>query len=104
MSKNVASNKYFLNLLLSTSKEQALALLYTPTNEQLLLLQEIAFNILKLPLPKKAQHYVSKKRKLFQRLASGKLSNSIRRSIIEKNADYILQVLLALRQQLNEIQ
>lgn len=104
MSKNLKNNTQFLQLLLSTSKEQALALLYTATKEQILLLTEIALNILQLPLPNKAQHYVTKKKKLFQRLASAKVSKVSKQSIIDKNANYILQVLLSLKQQLTDLQ
>lgn len=104
MSKNLVNNKHFLALLLSTSKEQALALLYTLTRQQLVLLSEIAFNVLDLPLPNKAQHYVTKKKKLFERIASSKTSTAAKRSAIEKHANYILQVLLALKQQLSEVQ
>ena len=104
MSKNVQNNKSFLDLLLNTSKEQALALLYTLTKPQLALITEIAYNILELPLPTKAQSHINKKKKLFQRLGSAKVSNSSKQAAIEKNASVILHVLHALRQQLSELQ
>ena len=104
MSRNITNNKHFLELLLSTSKQQALALLYTATNQQILLLSEIAHNILQLPLPKKAEHYVTKRKKLFEALANTKRNLALKRSSIDKNADYILQVLLALKQQLSALQ
>ena len=104
MTKNIVNNKNFLELILTTSKEQALALLHTATKEQQLLISEIAHNIFDLPLPKKAKYYVTKKRKLFERIASKKLSRTKKNSLIQKNAKYILLLLWALKPQLSELQ
>ena len=104
MSKNLIANKHFLQLLLSTSREQALSLLHTTTKDQLLLISEIAQNILQLPLPKKAKHYLGKKKKLIERIASKKLAQSKKLSLIQKNAKYLYLLLLALRLQLSELQ
>lgn len=104
MSKNVINNQNFLSLLLSTSKEQAIALLQTSTKDQLLLIAEIAHNILQLPLPKKAKHYVNKKKKIIERLADKKLSQTRKFSLVEKNAQFLLQLLLSIKSQLNELQ
>ena len=104
MSKNLIENQHFLQLLLSTTKDQALALLQTVTKDQLLLISEIAANILQLELPKKAQFYVKQKKKLIERLASKKLSRSKKVSSLQKNAKFILQLLWSLRLQLSELQ
>lgn len=104
MSRNVINNKHFLALILSTTKEQALALLNTITKDQILLLSEIAKNILELPLPTKARHYVSKKKRLIERIANKTLSHSKKVTLLKKNAKYILQLLLAIKLQLIELQ
>ena len=103
-SKNLRINKTFLDLLLSTSTEQALALLDTATKDQLLLISEIAKNILRLPLPnRKAELYVAKRKKLFQTLANKSLSRARKIKTIRRNANHIMHVLLALKQQLSEL-
>lgn len=104
MSKHLLDNKSFLDLLLSTSTEQALSLLQTVTKDQLLLLSEIAKNILVLPLPKRGQLYVNKKKKLFVRLADKKLSRTKKLSLVHKNARYLLNTLLSLKAQLQSLQ
>ena len=104
MSKKLIANRHFLELLLSTSREQALTLLTTVTKEQVLLIAEIAYNILQLPLPKKAKYYVNKKKKLIERLASKKLSLKKRTALITKNAKYLMLLLWALKQQFSELQ
>ena len=103
MSKNFIDNKAFLELLLSTSKKQAVSLLQTTTKEQLLLLSEIFFNILNLPLPKTARQYVTKKKKLIQRLASKKTNKSQKLSLIKKHSRFLQQLLFVLKRQLNEL-
>ena len=104
MSENLIENKHFLALLLSTSREQAIALLQTVTKEQLLLISEIAQNILHLPLPKKAKYYVTKKKKLLERIASKQLSRSKKSSLISKNASYLMLLMWSLKTQSNELQ
>lgn len=104
MSKHLIENKHYLALLLSTSKAQALALLQTTTKEQLLLIAEIAHNLQHLILPRKAKHYVTRKKRLFERLASKKISRSVKLSLVQKNAKYILDLLWSLKAQLSELQ
>lgn len=104
MSKNIIENKHYLTLLLSTTaKAQALALLQTATKEQILLLSEIALNLTHLELPKKAKFYVSKKKKLLERLSSKTLARSRKQALIQKNAKFILDLLLSLKSQLSEL-
>lgn len=104
MSKNLIENRSFLDLILTTSRDQALSLLHTITKEQLLLISEISYNILHLPLPKKAKYYVSRKKKLFERLASRTLSRTKKLTLIKKNAKHILQLLWSLKQKFSELQ
>ena len=104
MTKNLVDNTHFLNLLLSTSREQGVALLQTITKEQLLLVSEIAKNIQLLPLPKKAKYLVTKKKKLVTRIADRNLSRTKKLPLIRKNAVYVLSLLLSLKAQLSELQ
>lgn len=104
MSKHFLKNKEFLHLILHTSNDQALALIDTITPEQIELLSEIAFNILKLPLPKKAKHLVNSKILLFRRLADKKTSKDKKKRLLHKNAKHILLTLWAIRPQLQQLQ
>ena len=104
MSKNIIENKSFLNLLLTTTREQALALLDSITPNQQLLIIEIIKNVLNLNLPKKAKFYVNKKHKLFERIASKKISKTVTRRLIQKNSSHLLLTLWALKQQLSDLQ
>ena len=69
MSQTLQQNKEFLHLLLNTSKNQAVALLFTITKSQLDLLTEILFNLLQLPLPLKAQRIVRKNQKVLEAIS-----------------------------------
>ena len=104
MTKHLINNTPYLNLILSTSQEQALALLHTATPDQALFISEIAKNVLQLPLPKKAQHYVNKRKSLYKQLSKKTLSKQNRLRIIRKNAKHLLTLLLSLREQLSELQ
>lgn len=104
MSKNLYQNRTFLELLLSTSSEQALVLLSTATKEQLLLLSEIFFNLLRLPLPRKAQYLVKKRKRLLERLVKAKANQRQRSLLVRKHSKFILQLLLSVKQQLNDLQ
>lgn len=100
MSKLVKQHREFLQLLLNTSKDQAAALLDTVTPEQVHLLSEIAFNLLQLPLSKKGQTLINKKKTLFEFLASKKQTKEQKRKRIRKHYKYILTTLWALKQHL----
>ena len=105
MSTNISKNKSFLDLLLTTSREQALSLLQAVTPSQGLLLTEIAYNLLleEVPLPKKITNYIKKHRKLFVRIANSKLSATRKQKAIQKDARHVLFVLLALKEQLTSL-
>ena len=103
MTKLLINNKNYLELLLSTSREQALTLLHTATAEQGLMISEIAKNILHLPLPKQAKRYVKSKKSLLRHLARRSLSKRERQRIIRKHAKYLLQVFWSLREPFYEL-
>ena len=105
MSTNISKNKSFLDLLLTTSREQALSLLQAVTPSQGLLLTEIAYNLLleEVPLPKKITNYIKKHRKLFERIANSKLSATRKQKAVKKDARHVLFVLSALREQLTSL-
>ena len=104
MSKNVVKNRQYLFLLLNTSKDQAVALIDTATPDQIALLSEIAYNILRLPLDKAASSLVKKNKTLFEQLATAKLSNSRKQLLLSKHYKSLLMTLWALKSQLMQLQ
>ena len=104
MSKHFSKNREFLHLILHSTKDQAVALIDTITPDQALLLSEIAHNVLQLPLPKKAQHLVNTKRKLFIKIADKKTTKDTKKRIIRKHFKHLLLTLWAIRPQLDQLQ
>lgn len=69
MSKNLIKNTNFLKLLLTTSKQQGIQLLKTVTDSQILLLSEIAHNLITLKHIKNIGKIISKRRRLLSKLS-----------------------------------
>ena len=74
MSKTIREEKHFLGLLINTSKDQARALLYTVTPNQVLAISEIDHNLLILPLPPTLKVIIERRRKVLQKLANKSIS------------------------------
>lgn len=104
MSQTLQQNKEFLHLLLNTSKNQAVALLFTITKSQLDLLTEILFNLLQLPLPLKAQRIVRKNQKVLEAISRKQTPQSKKQSLIKKHYRNILLLLWAVKNQLETLQ
>ena len=101
MTKNLLNNKPFLELFLNTSRQQAVELLKTVTDEQLLLLSEIAKNLFKLPLPNTAaKRNVEHRKVLFQQLANKRVSKRKKRQAIIRHRMHILKTLYSLKPEL----
>ena len=103
MSKHISKNKHFLSLLLNTSDDQAIALLYTVTPEQLLLISEIAHNLLELPLNKKAAHLLKQKKRFFENIAHKKLAQAQKKRLLHRHSEHLLATLLAVKGQLEQL-
>ena len=104
MSKHLVKNRDYLMLLLNTSKNQAVALIDSATTEQIALLSEIAYNLLRLPLGKKAARLVKSKQQVFDQLAKKGLGLEQKQRLLRKNYKLILTVLWELKQQLQQLQ
>ena len=104
MSQTLQQNKEFLHLLLNTTKDQAVALLFTITKSQLDLLTEIVFNLLQLPLPLKARRIVKKSQKVLEAISRKHTSQSRKQSLIRKHYRHILYLLWAVKDQLETLQ
>ena len=103
MSKHLQQNKAFLSLILNSSKQQATALIDTISPEQLYLLEEIAHNLLKLPLNKETAVLVNKNKGLLKKLASKTTSQSNKIVVLRKNFRQLLTTLWSVKQQLEAL-
>ena len=103
MSKVLKQNKQFLSLLLTTSRDQAAALIDTVTPEQVSAIAEIIHNLLNLPLGKKPKYYINKWEKLFEKIAQKRLSKDAKARLIRKNYKIILPLLWSVKLQLEQL-
>lgn len=96
------SNKSFLHLLLSnTDKKQQNGLMQTITLEQINALGEIFYNLLNIvPLTKKEEHLIKKRKKLLQKLSLISKSYNSRRKLLVSNKSSLLKTLLYFKDKL----
>lgn len=93
----------FIRVLLSAGTLQAKAILLTASNEQVDCLSEIAFNIRRINLGKKARQLVMKSKKILDTLAN--LSTSVKRrlEIIQRYVKRIIEIITAVKDRLKVI-
>ena len=103
MTKNIAKNRPFLNLLLSTTKLQQEAIVLTLTNEQVNFLSEIVKNLINLETPSKTSKLLNKNLKLFQRFTIKKYSASQRKKVFQKHFNIFLSLFLSVKTQLLQL-
>ena len=103
MSKTLKQNSHFLSLLLTTSKDQASALLDTITTEQVSAITEIIHNLLNIPLGNKPKFIVNKSKKLFEKITHKTTSKDKRRQLIRKNYKIILPLLWSVKIHLEQL-
>ena len=94
MSSRLDANHHFISLLLETTTVQARALLYTLSEDQVLVLREIAHNLNTLPLPVKVKKEVLKSEKLLTKLGTSKGSWKSKRILIENNYKKLSQLFI----------
>lgn len=95
--------KQFLYLLLHTSKEQQRALVYTITHRQVLVVSEIAYNLLHLPLKESVRTIIEKRRRTLQKIGNKKLSIRTRSSLIKKHMTQLLDTFKLVKSQLEQV-
>ena len=97
------ASENYIKLILETDKKQAKLLISSPTNVQVKALTEIAFNLLYQSIPNKYKRLVNKSKKFLKKLA--KIGGSIKTklSLIKKNSETILKLLLLIKDSLLEL-
>ena len=103
MSRRLKECQDFLKALLKGSRVQGEAILITASEKQVNCLGEVASNLLRLPLSKKAKKLVMKCRKILTILGNFALSAKKRLVVIHKYAKKILAVLMAVKNRLLEL-
>jgi hypothetical protein len=103
MSKTLKRVSPFLTLLLSTTKDQAKALLYTLTPDQVHALQEIAQNLLHLPLSPNIKAVVKKRNLILRKLADKSIKIKQKIALIENHQRQIYHTLLLVKTQLKSL-
>lgn len=93
MRGNLLEQRDYLSLLLKTSSLQQKALIDTITDEQVLLLSEIALNLLQLDLGYKGKKFLKSKVPLLKQVANTKRTEKFRGRIIRRNRLAILRIL-----------
>lgn len=83
----------YLSLLLNTSPIQQKALIDTITEGQVLLLSEIALNLLQLEVGYKGKKFLKSKTELLQQLANKKRTEKFKARIIRNNRLSVLRIL-----------
>lgn len=102
MANHVLQNKEYLLLLLNpaSSQQQQIALLNTATRAQRLALAEVFKNLASLKdIPGKTKKLLATKKKIVKKLQAKRITALD----IAKHRRYILQVLLSVRNQLQEL-
>ena len=97
MSRNINKNKNFLGLILSTNTIQAKGLLNTISSDQLRLIEEIAYNLLNLPLSEKEKNIVKNQKSFIRKLSNKKIKVSEKKKIIRRYKTKLLNILLILK-------
>ena len=103
MSETLILNKHFIFLFLNTSKQQQKVLFETLTNNQILVVSEICYNLLKLDLDDKTQQIVKKRKKILQKISNHKLTLKNKKKIIIKHYKQLNDILLFIKDKLLEL-
>ena len=103
MSETLMLNKHFINLFLNTSKQQQKALFETITNNQILVVSEICYNLLKLELNGETQQIVKKRKKILQKISNHKLTIKNKKKLIVKHYKQLNVILLTVKDKLLEL-
>lgn len=100
MSSRVNDCSSFLQVLLNAGKFQAKAILLTASEEQVKCVGEIAYNIRRIPLGKKARELVQKSRKILNSLSNFAISTERRLATIQRYVKRIIDILMAVKDRL----
>ena len=97
MSQTIKKVNQFLLLLLSvsTSRNQAIALLETASPPQVLALSEIAYNIIcgELPLETKTKSFIKRHKKVLERLAKKTLGEKTKYGLVRQHPQLLWKIL-----------
>lgn len=96
MSSNLKHNRDFIQVLLSTPRAQARAILKTANPQQVSALSEIAHNLLTITVPKSVRKLVAKCKKVFKKL-SRNFTSKTKLKLILSICSIFLSILIAVK-------
>ena len=99
-SEAVRSEEYYFRLLLETDKNQAKLLLTNPNSGQLNALCEIAFNLISLVLPKKAQRMLKKAKTFLTKISKKAVSIRVKLQLLKKHWKVLLDLLKSVKDEI----
>ena len=103
MSQALQKHKNFMELLLTTHKNQARALIETITKEQLNLIIEIFFNLLKLNVPSETKILLKRRARLVSKLTNRRLSISTKQALVSRHFHQLYHTLLSVKGKLLQL-
>ena len=104
MSKLLQNNTYFLRFILSTTRKQSVLLLENTTPGQALVICEIAYNLLDIPLTTNNQKkQVKKNTILLKKLSKKKTGVKLKQKLISKKSKELYNILKSVEEPLLNI-
>ena len=95
--------KHFLQLLLNTTPLQAISLILTATDDQIIAISEIAYNLIQLPLKGKEKDLIKKRQKILKKISNKNLTLKKKQELIQRHRKIIINILLFFKQKLIEL-
>ena len=100
MSKRLLKHKSFLELLLTTDKSQARALMETINKEQAEVIVEIFINLLKLDVPTNTKILLKKRKRLITKIINKRVGISTKLNDIRRHFRQVHDTLLSVKNSL----
>ena len=104
MSKRLLKQKHFLNLLLTTTKEQSSAILKSLTADQLKVIIEIISNLSSISsVPSSTKQLICRRRRLCKKLLDKNTDLEVKNRLVHKHNRQVLDTLLSARKVLLDL-
>ena len=103
MSKKLKKEKHFLELLLTTDKDQVKALMESLTASQVEVLVEIFINLLHINTPKKTKDLLRRRQRLIKKLTSRQLTIATKYRTIRQHMRQVYDTLLSVKGKLLQL-
>ena len=103
MSKKLQREKHFLELLLTTDRTQARALMETVTQSQVEALVEIFTNLMRIKVPQRTEELLKKRQRLIKKLVNKRTNFREKYTAIRSHMRQVYDTLLSAKSKLLEL-